>query len=285
MKRPASHMGTPLHDADLQRELLHCTTQTGLISAISALSKAGWLKDEVVEANLITKKRLQRAKNEGHCERTTPYGTVLQRMALPLAGLPYWEYIHPMALLHYLTAISTSFASIMDSCLEPGLPLRLVLYIDEVCPGNPLRPEKSRTLQAIYWCFADWPQWLLQRTAAWPTFATIRSTLVDKLPGKVAGLMARVLLTFFPTVGHSFARGVSIQVSMAKQQLVTSVFAGFLCDEKAHNQVAGTKGASGPVYDFDVCISDDYLRTACHSLTARSSVTRIYTRFEFILLI
>ena len=259
MKRPAASSGDPQHDADLQRELLQCTTQTGLISAITALSKAGWLKDDVVQANLITKRRLQNAKNTGHCNRTTPYGTVLQRMALPLPGLPHWEFIHPMALMHYLTTISTSFSSIMDSCLEPGLPLRLILYIDEVCPGNPLRPEKSRTLQAIYWCFADWPQWLLQRTAAWPTFATIRSTLVEKLPGKVAGLMARVLLIFFPETGHSFSRGVSIQVSMARQRIVTSVFAGFLCDEKAHNQVAGTKGASGLRCESNVRLYADYL--------------------------
>ena len=38
-----------------------------------------------------------------------------------------------------------------------GPEAKIVLYIDEVCPGNPLRPEKSRTTQAVYWAMADLP--------------------------------------------------------------------------------------------------------------------------------
>ena len=119
-------------------------------------------------------------------------------MDMPIAKLPRWQYAHPLALLHYLSVIGPKFGELMYRCIVPGVPLRIILYIDEICPGNPLRPEKSRTLQAIYWAFLDWPQLLLQRTAAWPAFGAIRSTLVSEyLPGGVAALMKSILLLFF----------------------------------------------------------------------------------------
>ena len=179
----------------------------------------------------------------------TPYGKVIQRMDLPLEALKQWEYVHPMALVYYLGTISRPFFDVMKTCSTPGIPMKLIIYIDEVCPGNPLRPEKSRTLQAIYWAFVDWPQWMLQRTAAWPVFGTIRSTLVKELAGGVAYLMLRILSVFFSDSGQSMERGLTI-VNAKEPLLITAVFAGFLCDEKAHNEVADTKGASGFVHAY-----------------------------------
>eukprot|EP00959_Pyramimonas_sp_CCMP1952_P124873 2610322-Pyramimonas_sp.AAC.1 len=79
---------------------------------------------------------------------------------------------------------------------------------------------------------------------AWPTFGTIRSTLVEKLPGKVPGLIRRIMRVFFPPEGHSFKHGVSLPTHDGHEFIVTATFSGFLRDEKAHNQIAATKGAS-----------------------------------------
>ena len=141
--------------------------------------------------------------------------------------------------------LSVPFFSDLFSTCADGVALRVVIYIDEICPGNPLRPDKARTLQAIYWCIADWPQWLLQRTAIWPAFGTIRSTLVEKLPGRVSQLMNMILHVFLPEHGQSMARGVTLVMKHKTPRIITACFAGFLADEKAHNQVVGTKGASG----------------------------------------
>ena len=104
------------------------------------------------------------------------------------------------------------FAQPMIDCLHPTEPLIRILYFDEICPGNALRPEKSRTLPAIYWAFLDWPQWLLNRVAAWPTFSVIRSTSAAKLSGGMGALIKYVLHAFFPEEGHSPARGVTIML-------------------------------------------------------------------------
>ena len=122
----------------------------------------------------------------------------------------------------------------------------MIIYIDEICPGNPLRPDKSRTLQAVYWAINEWPTWLLQRSAAWPCLGTIRSSIVAELPGKVSQLMKLILKVFWPEQGHSMSRGVTLVMKESHVPLlITCGFGGFLADEKAHNQVANTKGASG----------------------------------------
>ena len=205
---------------------------------------AGWLHDDVVAAHTSSiKRRLDTAQTE-HATADTPYGPVCQEMDLEVVGFRLWRYCHLLAYMYYLSKISTSFADLMMSSNTDGTPNRLIIYIDEVCPGNPLRPEKSRTLQAIYWAFAEWPQHVLQRTAAWPVFGTLRSTIADKVPGGVAGLMTKVLAVFFAAAGPSFANGVHI-CKGPTTRLITAVFGGFLMDEKAHNQVFGSKGASG----------------------------------------
>ena len=114
-----------------------------------------------------TRRRLSKAQQQ-HGRTNTPSGTVIQRMPLPIGEEKpmQWLYAHPVALIHHMCSLSACFRGVMADVAVEGQPLGIIIYIDEICPGNPLRPEKSRTLQAIYWCFKDWPDWLLARTAA-----------------------------------------------------------------------------------------------------------------------
>lgn len=90
---------------------------------------------------------------------------------------------------------------------------------------------------------------MLQTTAAWLVFGAIRSTLVKELPGGVAYLMMRILSVFFSDSGQSMERGLTI-VNGREPLLITAVFARFVADEKAHNEVADSKGASGFVHAY-----------------------------------
>ena len=80
-------------------------------------------------------------------------------------------------------------------------------------------------------------------------FGTIRSTLVENLPGGVAGFLKRVMLTFFAEVGHNMSRGFTFVKAGGERIIRRAIFAGFLCDEKAHNQICGSKGASGTPHE------------------------------------
>ena len=133
----------------------------------------------------------------------------------------------------------------MRGCCTPGVPLRIVICIDECQPGNPLRPEKSRMLQCIYWAIADWPQWLLHRTAAWPVFGLLRSTECEQMPDAGSQLMRLVLSTFFPREGQSFLRGLMVNDGVGNPYMFKAIFGGFLADDKAHTHIGDLKGASG----------------------------------------
>ena len=105
-------------------------------------------------------------------------------MDIPLVDKPnkIWNFCHPLAFLWYLASLSPEFFALMAETMQAGC-LNLILYIDEVVPGNPLRHDKGRTLQAIYYAFAEWPDWVLCRTGAWPIFGFLRSNVVKHMAG------------------------------------------------------------------------------------------------------
>ena len=118
---------------------------------------------------------------------------------------------------------------------------------------------------------SEWPQHVLQRTDLWPTFGVCRSTLVTEIGG-VAALMHAIMHVFFPEHGHnSFLTGVTIVRASGERLIVSATLGGFLADEKTHNQISGTKGASGTkcciscanVYN---CVRDDALEPNCVSM-------------------
>ena len=156
---PPSDADTSAADVSLHRKLVQCGTKTALCNIVNTLVEAGWKPPAVLrsKSTASTRRKLHVAKSF-HAKASTPYGTVMQRMALPLTDLPMWSYINPMALLYYLSTLSSDFALMMASCATPGVPLNIILYIDEIAPGNPLRPDRARTLQAVYWAVREWQQ-------------------------------------------------------------------------------------------------------------------------------
>ena len=119
-----------------------------------------------------------------HGYTNTPYGKVVQSMALPFDELPTWDYVNPRALVHHLSNISDDFADMMDASTPGGsAPTRVLIYIDEVVPGNPLRHDKGRTMWAIYWAMLDWPEYVLSRTDGWPVFGVIQSKIPSSIDG------------------------------------------------------------------------------------------------------
>ena len=236
---------TPPPDIDdhTLRSLATIGTKSGLARVLTTLSRGGWLASEMCASQRLVKRRVDTAVRV-HADAETPYGRVMQPMSLPSTSLPSWQVVHPLALMFHLSAISTAFANMLVSVHVPGKPLHVIFYVDEVCPGSPLRPEKSRTLQCLYWTFVEFPDWLLSRTSAWFCLGTIRSTVVDQLPGNLSQLVAVVMAKFFSPTGPSFESGFTV-CKGADRVTMKAVFGGFLCDEKAHKQVVDCKGASG----------------------------------------
>jgi hypothetical protein len=231
------------HDGELRNLVaLQHKTKTTIVETLTVLKDAGLLKEGV------SRRDLQKA-SEHHSSQTTPYGKVVERMKLNATGLKYLDICNPFALLFYLSSMSVAFAALMTDAVARagGRALRLIIYTDEMCPGNPYRPEKSRTLQCVYWAFADWPAHVLSRTFAWPCLCLIKSSTVANIEGGMSYVCRMLLRIFFPTGdGHSLSRGVMIPCG-ERSILVTGTFAGFLCDLKGHKENTEWKGYNGNV--------------------------------------
>ena len=177
-----------------------------------------------------------------HAYARTPYGTVVQHMVLPYTGvLVSWEYAHPWALLNHLSSISTHFQDLMVMVMRRFSQLHVVIYIDEVVPGNVFRHDKGRTFQAIYWCILEWPEWVLSRVDSWPTFGILQSKTCNALPGGCAGLMPHILKTFWPQGDTSRV----IIVVRNERPMCSIRFKGFLADLDGHAKLNGTKTIAG----------------------------------------
>ena len=93
-RKASSSSAAPALDADTLRKLSECGTRTGLNDALEHLAAANWLKPSVAKQMEGDKKRKIERAVQDHAKTDTPYGTVLQHMALPSLVLPQWA-IHP----------------------------------------------------------------------------------------------------------------------------------------------------------------------------------------------
>ena len=219
-------------------------TKTSAVQILMQLQSNGLLDGDAAATAL--KKDLQTA-TEMHANTMTPYGTVVQEIQLDAPKLPKWEICHPYAFLWHLTVISAGFQKIMHDITAAGTrTLRLIIYADELTPGNPYRPEKSRTLMCIYWAIVDWPSWMLSRTFAWPCFSILRSTIIHSLPGGMSYLARVILRIFFPVSGDSMDSGILIQ-SPSGPFIVKCKFVGWLADLVGHKEITEWKGHGGKI--------------------------------------
>jgi hypothetical protein len=255
MKRPAACLEdvrmSPAEQQGLHRELVQCSTHTGLVQTLAALHSRGRLRDGALNFKpRQLAKELTKAKKM-HSDLITPYGRVVQQMELESERMPLWEYCNPMALIWYLASLSSAFFDLMADTITDavGNRLHVILYIDAVIPGNPLRHDKGRSLEAIYWAFAEWPAWLLARSGAWPIFGVLRTSIATALPGGISQLMANVLRTFFPSDAHSMSAGIIISHD-GRSINCRADFGGYLADEKALKEINDCKGASGTLRFF-----------------------------------
>ena len=227
---------------------LRGVSKDGLARVLETLSSADVSSDALIDGpNLRNYRRaISTVTNDHAFGSSTPYGPLVQHIELASEQLPQWPYVNPFAFLAYFSTISYSFFAMIRDVVQKDLtkPLRLVLYIDEYRPGNPLRPDLGRASQAIYWIFIDYPKWLLCRKDMWPCFGVLRSRLLSSIPGGISGLMRMVLRIFFSPDGHSFKRGCVVSHG-SESIMVTAVFCGFMADEKGLKEVFDIKGQSG----------------------------------------
>ena len=203
------------------------------IDILQILQKAGLL--QTTDTARQTKTLLTEASRD-HSTALTVYGRVVQTMQLPGLEEP-WEFVEPKSYLRYMSTLSDSYAEVMNSTQGPT-KFTVILYLDEICPGNPFRPDKARKLWSMYWACLEWPAWLLSRSGFWPVLGLIKSSTLNSLAGG-EGMLWKCIMQLWKD-------DVRLQIVYKEQRIPISLsYLGTLADEAALKAINDFKGASG----------------------------------------
>ena len=121
-------------------------------------------------------------------------------------------------------------------------PWSVVLYSDEVTPGNPLAINNPRKFQSIYWSFLEFGASALSHEESW-FIATIElSKLVNTLSAGLSQLFKEVIKLFFkPGSFHFMESGMNIEIDGEVFRLFAKIGV-VLQDGGAHKAVWLSRG-------------------------------------------
>lgn len=210
-------------------------SHSGMIAVLESVKKFG-LPDTV------SRRALKRTRRE-------PIEGIMSDVELEMidGSTKSFPVLHPIRALVLMFQTCSSFASFFNQCLEtspskPQSPWRLVLYCDEVLPGNALKPTNERKLVAWYWSFLEYGARIHQE-CLWMHCLALRSSQLKRIKGGYGQVFAKLLDLFF---GDPDLR-LGIQLGP------TLFFAKIACvvgDEVALKLLWSFKGASGTMICF-----------------------------------
>ncbi|CAK0853126.1 unnamed protein product [Prorocentrum cordatum] len=178
----------------------------------------------------------------------TSFGKLLQLHKVPTTkgGTVEMYLAHPLGFLEAASKFSECYRDTL--ALDRGRNfITVLLYADEVTPGNPLAEHNDRKVQMCYWSFAELGFPALNAEAAWNTIAAVQATSVDNMDGNMSQVFKYVLRQFFGRAdGKPDLRdGVSIAVAgEAAPRLVFGRLGIIVQDERAFKASMQVMGAT-----------------------------------------
>ena len=181
--------------------------------------------------------------------RTTPYGMLVEPFSVPcIDGDVTVAVQNPLAMLHVACSDSTPFALLVRATLaSKPLPWSLVVYMDEVTPGDPLKNDQRKT-QCVYWSFKESGPLALCNEECWFVVSVVRSTIIQELPGGMSHWTRLLLTEWFFNNERTNLQTAGVIVNLDGEDSGTLLVAHLKCviaDEKALKELIGCKGASG----------------------------------------
>ena len=144
----------------------------------------------------------------------TPYGDLVQDINVNtvVGGRRTMRIAHPIALLWAAFTLCPSFTTLMEERLAatPSTfenPWDLVLYSDEICPGDPLSADNRRKVQVIYFSFLQFGQNILCREDAWFCIFVSRSRDVNAVSGGMSHVFGELIKTFLNPASTDLSSG------------------------------------------------------------------------------
>jgi len=217
-------------------------TMRGLESVLAEVRESGM--------PAASSRRTQARARASSANIHTPFGNTLQTCRLQLRertlDLPVQA---PLPML-WAAAQRRPFADLLAEAFQrtPGSwarPWRVIIYSDEVTPGNALKPDNRRKVQCVYWSFAELGSAALCHADAWFMMAAVRSTVVSELDGGMSHLFKVLLPLFFNAATHHLTEsGVHLEIN-GQARVLHARLGIMVSDESAIRQVLLAKGAGG----------------------------------------
>ena len=128
---------------------------------------------------------------------------------------------------------------------SPEKPWSLLLYSDEVVPGNPLASRINRKVYAIYGSFAQ-HKTKLQCEDAWLILAILPSIIVAELEASIGQVFAKLIEAIFLGPACDPRNGLCMPHPVTSMDVMLYFdLCGFVQDGLAMKQTFNIKGASG----------------------------------------
>ena len=147
-------------------------------------------------------------------EEITPYGSMLLQTSVTTKDLKEVPMLalNQLALLYKAYRQGGSFTTLLSRCLQkqpatPESPYRLIMYTDEVTPGNVLSHSNKLKICVFYFSFLEFGPQVLQKEDAWLCCALKRSVEVSNLSAGVSQMFAAVLRLFFGELTFDLSTG------------------------------------------------------------------------------
>ena len=190
-----------------------------------------------------------REARDNYVKASTPYGPVHQTVYIDERTTI--EIQHPFAMLYKVCQTSQRFSDLMawaasmspPSCVSPW---GIIMYADEVNPGNQLAYQHSRKSWCVYWTFEQFENFTSDEEV-WFEVTVVRSSRVNLIAGGMSTVMKHLLLqAFFNKDNHHFAlSGARFVLHDATELIVFAKLSQVLADADALHLIFGCKSASG----------------------------------------
>ena len=185
-------------------------SQSALASVLAELRELGEIPDA------CSRSSLKRARDEDMAIQT-PYGDLMQTVPIDMknGSQRQFSFIHPLALIYHLCAVSLQFKEFMSDKLREtkcgwNKQWSIIVYGDEVGPGNALKHYNKRKLHCVYYTFAELGTRALTSEWFWFTLVVCRSSVIEQIDGGVGAFYAAMLQTFFGRSANFTTSGVLI---------------------------------------------------------------------------
>ena len=224
-----------------RRRLPHCSA-----SALGAILQA--VQDTGLPEGGVGRDAL-RAARDYQCNEETSYGSLIEHIWVK-TSTGEWHAIpicNPFAFLLVAVRDCCQFSSFLLARLQdhpstPDNPWTLLIYSDEVTPGNPLATMNNRKFHAVYWSFLELGRNALSNEEGWFTILLEYSIYVSQAQGGLSQVFGQLIKVFFDESGHNFkTAGILLKFPSCSIRLWATL-GGILQDGGAHKAVWHNRG-------------------------------------------